>query len=460
MTLRQSNSRTLQNKQSLIKKALDRRSARSLLNTKGLDTAASNTVGLGEKVQESSFDPTDFVQFSSHRQVLLHKTAAEQMELQNPYFKSHEGVACNTTVIDGRTYFNFSSYNYLGLNADPRILTAAKEAIDCYGVSSSASRLVSGERPVQRELECELAKFHGVDDAVLFVSGHATNVTVIGHLFGPKDLVLHDSLIHNSIIEGAKLSGATRLSFPHNDWNELDKILEQCRADFERVLIVVEALYSMNGDYPDLVKMVEVKNKHKALLMVDEAHSIGVMGESGRGIAEHFSVDPQSVDIWMGTLSKTFASCGGYIAGSQALIDILKGGAPGFLYSVGIAPVLAASALAALNVMLAEPERVRQLRQNSKMFDDLARSKGIDTGSNRKLAIIPVMTKGSVQAVRLSGLLFDRGINVQPIIYPAVEERLSRLRFFISCTHTEQQITQTVDHLAAAISSIEFDKND
>lgn len=413
------------------------------------------SLDLPAQVSPSTIDQTDFCQFPAYQDYLLTKLTAEQLQLANPFFKSHQGIASDTTQIDGQSYINFSSYNYLGLNQDSRTMAAAKTAIDTYGVSCSASRLVSGERPIQRELELALAQLHQVEDAAVFVSGHATNVTVIGHLFTSKDLIIHDALIHNSVIEGAKLSGATRLSFSHNDWRELDAMLTQRRDNFERVLVVVEGLYSMEGDFPDLPRMIEIKHKHRALLMVDEAHSIGVLGQTGRGIAEHFDIEsPTDVDIWMGTLSKSLASTGGYIAGRGELIDMLKASAPGFLFSVGLAPAMAAAALAALQIMLEEPERVSQLQKNASLFDRLARQHGIDTGLTSATGIIPVMTGGSVSAVRLAEHLFAKGINVQPILHPAVEEKLARLRFFICSSHSEQQIIQTVDALAASMRSL------
>lgn len=430
-------------KNKLIQDALLRRVARKQKKSDiNLHTNAVNKTDMAS-------NKTDFRQFPQHQNMDIHHLVAEKLALDNPFFKMHEGLAQDTSVIDGRQVFNFSSYDYLGINGDPRQATAAKAAIDRYGISSSASRMVSGEREVQRQLEHKLAALHGVDDAVVFVSGHATNVSTIGYLFSHKDLIVHDALIHNSILEGAKLSGAARKNFPHNDWQALEKILQQHRNKFDRVLVVVEGLYSMNGDFPDLPKMIEIKHRYDALLMVDEAHSIGVMGTTGRGIAEHFGIDSTSVDIWMGTLSKALASTGGYIAGSQALIDILKVGAPGFLYSVGLPPVLAAAAISALDILLEEPQRVVALRENAKLFDDLAKAGGIDTGDNRQLAVIPVMTGGSITAARYSQALFERGINVQPIIYPAVEERLARLRFFICSTHNAEQIRQTVSSLIA-----------
>jgi 8-amino-7-oxononanoate synthase len=357
-------------------------------------------------------------------------------------------VASATTYIGGVRYVNFANYNYLGFAGDSEVSARAKDAIDRYGTSASASRMVAGERQIQRDLERALASFYDVDDCVAFVSGHATNVTVVGALFGLQDLVVHDSLAHNSIVQGAQLSGAKRLSFPHNDWNALDELLTRVRGDYRRVLIAIEGLYSMDGDYPDLPRFIEVKQRHSAFLMVDEAHSLGVLGERGGGIRELSSVDSTQVDIWMGTLSKTLAGCGGFIAGSQPLIDILRHLAPGFLYSVGLAPALAAASLAALDGLRAQPERVAQLRERGQQFLHAARHAGFNTGTSEGYAIVPIITGDSLKAAQWTNALFDKGINVQPMFHPAVEERAARLRFFICSTHTPEQIDDTIDALA------------
>ena len=338
--------------------------------------------------------------------------------------------------------------------SDPAVTAAAKAAIDRYGTSVSASRIVSGERPVHREFERALADVYGVDDAITFVSGHATNVTTIGYLFGPKDLILHDALIHNCSLQGIQLSGARRLAFPHNDWAALDAILKEQRRQFERVLVVIEGIYSMDGDFPDLPRFVEVKRKHRAFLMIDEAHSFGVMGKNGMGIREHFGLAGADVDIWMGTLSKALAGCGGYIAGETALVEHLKFMAPGFLYSVGMSPPVAAASLAALQCLRREPERVHALQARGAFFLKQAKAAGIDTGLSSGLAVIPAITGSSLRAVRLSEALFQRGINVQPILYPAVAEKSARLRFFISYRHTEAQINETVGALAAELDRL------
>ncbi len=434
-------------KDQLAQKMLEKRLKKVTEAQMSNNTAGSDVKRSRKSLLANSKIPDEFCrfdQFPGYQQIRILETGGKQMGVSSPFFKVHEGVARNTTHIAGQEYINFASYNYLDLCGHPAVSQAAKDAIDKYGTSASASRPVAGERPIQRELEQQLAKLYDVDDAIVFVSGHATNVTTIGYLFGPKDLILHDSLIHNSIVQGGQLSGATRLPFPHNDWQALDEILFQQRKKYERVLIVIEGIYSMDGDYPDLKRFIEIKQRHKAFLMVDEAHSLGVLGERGHGLKEQSGVDGHEVDLWMGTLSKTLASCGGYIAGENALIEHLKFSAPGFLYSVGIAPPVAASALAAIKLLDKEPERVHTLNKRGKQFLKLARKHGLNVGSSAGLSVIPVITGSSATAGRLANALFERGINVQPIFYPAVQEGMARLRFFICSSHTEEQIEQTI----------------
>jgi len=434
-------------KDKLIQQALERK-LRQAATPPQQTTSTASPAGARSAIPEAFYR---FHLHPSYQQLRILNDGAARMGLQNPFFKLHEGAASDTTRIDGSTYVNYSSYNYLGLSGDPVVTEAAKAAIDRYGTSVSASRLVSGERPIHRELELGIAQLYEVDDAITFVSGHATNVSTIGHLFGPRDLVLHDELIHNSVLQGIQLSGARRLPFPHNDWNALDGLLTEQRHEFERVLIVLEGIYSMDGDYPDLPRFVEIKRRHRCFLMVDEAHSLGVMGARGHGIREHFGIAGSEVDIWMGTLSKTLAGCGGYIAGESALVEHLKFLAPGFLYSVGMPPAVAAASLAALQRLQEVPERVKDLQERGRSFLKQAREAGIDTGTSEGLAVVPAIVGSSLKATRLSAQLFEHGINVQPILYPAVPEKSARLRFFISCTHTEAQIGQTIKALSALI---------
>lgn len=438
---------TAQIKDKLIQQVLERK----LRQVEQQADAPLAQSGQADRISEQYYR---FHLHPGYQQLRIINDGAARMGIDNPFFKLHEGIAGATTKIGGQEYINYASYNYLGLSGDARVADAAKMAINQYGTSVSASRPVSGERPVHRELERAIAEVYEVDDAIVFVSGHATNVSTIGHLFGTKDLILHDEFIHNSALQGILLSGAKRLSFAHNDWEALDKILSEQRQHFERVLIIIEGIYSMDGDYPDLPQFVALKHRHRAFLMVDEAHSFGVMGQRGLGLREHFGLSGKDVDIWMGTLSKTLAGCGGYIAGETALVEHLKFLAPGFLYSVGMPPPVAAASLAALQCMLHEPERVAQLQNRGQYFLRLTQAAGIDTGTSAGYAVIPAIVGSSIKAARLSSALFEQGINAQPILYPAVPEKSARLRFFISYEHTEAQMEHTVGILATELKRL------
>ncbi len=396
-----------------------------------------------------------FGEMPEYRQLQQSMQLLQSTGLPNPFFNVHQRVTNDTTMIDGKEMINFSSYNYLGMSGDPEVSQAAKDAVDKFGTSVSASRLVSGEKSVHGDLERAIADFIAVDSAIVYVGGHSTNETTIGHLFGPGDLIVHDALAHNSIIQGAILSGARRRPFPHNDWEALDQLLNEVRHEYRRVLVAIEGVYSMDGDYPDVPKFIEVKQKHKAFLMIDEAHSIGTMGTHGRGISEHFEINPKDVDLWMGTLSKSFGSCGGYIAGCKEVVEYLKYTAPGFVYSVGLSPSNAAAALAALRLLEEEPNRVADVQARSAQFLRLARERGINTGMSNNTPVVPVITGNSEHALLLSRALFERGINVQPILHPAVEEEAARLRFFITSTHTKEQVRQTVAAVAEELEKLD-----
>jgi len=311
-----------------------------------------------------------------------------------------------------------------------------------------AIRIASGEREIHRQLEKKIAGLFGTEDALALVGGYGANETVIGHILGAQDLIVHDALMHRSGIDGALLSGARRMAFPHNDLHALEKILLEQRANFRQCLIVVEGLYSMDGDSVYLPRMVELKKQFNALLFVDEAHSMGVMGSTGRGVGEHYGVSPQDVDFWMTTLSKTFASCGGVIGGTTETIEYLRYTAPGFIYSVGMSPANTAAALEAAKIMEEEPQRVAKLQTNSALFHSLCKEAGLNTGHCEGFAVIPVITGSSEKALSLSNALFRHGINVQPVLHPAVPESEARLRFFITSAHSQDQITSTVAVLA------------
>ncbi|MEO1210493.1 MAG: aminotransferase class I/II-fold pyridoxal phosphate-dependent enzyme [Cyanobacteria bacterium J06638_20] len=400
--------------------------------------------------------PPAHYQFAQFPEYLSLRQDLDRVEkMGNPFFDLHEGVCRDTSRIDGKTVINYSGYNYVGMSGDPAVSRAAMEAIAHYGTSVSASRVVSGDRPIHRELEQEIAAFLGTEDCIVYIGGHSTNVTTIGHLLGAKDLILCDALSHNSVREGCNLSGATVMEFPHNDFQALEALLREYRSQFEKVLITVEGVYSTDGDIPPLPEIVALKQQYKALLLVDEAHSIGVLGATGRGVSEHFGIPAQAVDLWMGTLSKSFASCGGYIAGCKEIVEYLKYTAPGFVFSVGMSPANTGAALASLRLLQAEPQRVAQLRARSQFFLQLAKQQGLNIGMSEGTPVIPIIVGEPHRAVVLAHRLLERGINARPMIYPSVPFNASRLRFFITSLHSESQISQTIATIAEELQQME-----
>lgn len=411
----------------------------------------------GEAPAPDAGSARDFTTLPGMRDFGLLKAALQSLDLPSPLFQAHDGLAGAHSRIQGRAVVNFTSYNYLGLNGDPRVLAAAKAAVDRYGVSPSGSRILSGERELHRALERALAALHGTEAALTFVSGHATNVTTIGHLMGPRDIVVHDAAIHNSCTEGVRLSGARRIPFAHNDLGAAERELAAARrgaGKAARALLLVEGHYSMDGDSPDLARCVEIARRHDAWLMVDEAHSLGVLGATGQGIAEAQGVDPAGVDIWMGTLSKTLSACGGYIAARADLIDWMRHTAPGFVYSVALPPALAAAALESLRILRAEPERVARLQANGLGLRERLRARGFDTGTSQGGAVLPVILGSSVRAAKVAAALLERGVAVQTVTFPAVPEQSSRLRFFISSEHSAADLDRAAEALSAAVADV------
>ncbi len=413
--------------------------------------AAAHTAQGNGKIPPEHYQPDQFPEYTQLKGQLA---MLDRLGQANPYFQVHQGMQDGLPVIDGQPAVSFSHYDYLGMSVDPEVHQAAKQAIDQFGTSASASRLVFGEKTIHGELERKLAQHYGVDDALVFVSGHATNVTTIGHLFDHHDLIMHDEAAHNSITQGALLSGATRRPFPHNDWHSASDMLQATRGDYRRVLLAIEGVYSMDGDMPDLPRFVEVAKQHHTLLMVDEAHALGTVGQTGRGTLEHYGIDGRDVDLWMGTLSKTLASCGGYIAGSTALVDYLKYTAPGFVYSVGMPPANVATALASLRKLHAEPHKVDRVHELAQLFRQLATERGLNIGLSTDTPIVPVITGSSLRALQASHHLMANGIHVSPILYPAVPDHAARLRFFITSRHTPQQVQQAVTCLADFLTPV------
>jgi len=257
--------------------------------------------------------------FAAYQTLRRRFAEADRQGIDVTFFQPRDGVNASVIHWHGKPVINFSGYNYLGLCGHPEVSQAAKNAIDKYGTSVSASRIVSGQIDLHGALEKKIAGFLGTEDAISFVSGYLTNVTVISHLLSKNDAVIYDRDAHNSIMTGARLSGAKIMTYDGGDWDGLDRMLGARRGSFRRGLLVCEGVYSMDGNIVDLKRAAEIKKKHNLILMVDEAHSVGTIGASGRGICEYYGLPPSVIDVHMGTLSKALASAGGYVAGDRNL---------------------------------------------------------------------------------------------------------------------------------------------
>ncbi len=334
----------------------------------------------------------------------------------------------------------FGSYSYLALNGHPRINQAAVDAISRYGTGTHGARLLAGTLDIHRELEAELARFKGAESAVTFTSGYAANVSTIASVVGRHDTVICDKLNHASIVDGCGLSRARLVRFRHNDMEHLAACLAD-PANRGHKLVVVDAVFSMDGDVIDLPEVSRLCRRHGALLMVDEAHSLGMLGATGRGIEEHFGLPADTIDIKMGTLSKAIPSVGGYVTGSRRLCDFLAVQGRGFIYSAALPPSAAAAALEALRVIQDEPERLGRLHENIRHFAAALRAIGLsDAGSTT--AIFPVICGEDWAAFRLAHYCQQRGFYVQGIPHPVVPKGKARLRVSITAGHGKEQLDQ------------------
>ncbi len=368
--------------------------------------------------------------------------------MNNPYFMPRSGGLSNKVTCKKKEFICYSGYNYLGLATDERIIHAAKYSLDQYGTHAGAARMVGGEMEIHAELEQTLCDAFGFESCVTTVGGYMTNVAVIGYLMGKRDLIIMDEYMHNSGVMGAVMANSRRIIFPHNDFDALDVLLNENRATYEKAMIIVEGAYSMDGDLADLPRLVEIKKNYNCWLMVDEAHSFGVVGKSGRGLCEYWGVDAKQIDIIMGTLSKSFASCGGFLGGAEKMIRLLRYFAPGILlYSTALPPASAAAANKAIKMMLEESWRVENLQNNVRQFSHLARERGFDVGMSGASAIVPVMLGDSMLAVHLMSDLQQVGIIAHAVMYPVVPENEARLRFFITSEHTQEDFIYTLDSL-------------
>ncbi len=369
------------------------------------------------------------------------------LEKWDPFFAQTDSLS-QAAEAHGGHFVSFANYDYLGLSTHPAVRAAAAAALESLGVGALASRLVGGERSTHQPLEAALSAFLGTEATLTLVSGYLTNVSVISHIMGSRDGLFLDELSHNSIVSGSKSAASETVLFKHNDLDHLDALLKQKRGDYRNVLIVAESLYSMDGDITDLARLVAIKERHKAWLLVDEAHSIGVLGADGRGICEYAGIDPNRIDLIIGTLSKTFASCGGFVTGKAAVIDWLRYTLPGFVYSVGLSPVITAAAQMALELVQKESWRIERLRHNAELFVELAHEAGLNTGPAIGRGVVPILFSDSLETLAASRHLMANGYYVPPIIQIGVPKDQPRLRFFLSAAHTEAEIRGVIDLLS------------
>ncbi len=338
---------------------------------------------------------------------------------------------------DGRDVINLSSNNYLGLTTHPKMREAALEAVRSLGVGTGSVRTIAGTMDLHMELERRIAAFKKTEASVVFQSGFAANAGTVSALLGKGDLILSDELNHASIIDGARLSRADIKVFPHRDVAALEKLLHETR-DVKRRLVITDGVFSMDGDIAPLPQIAALARAHGAIMMIDDAHSSGVLGRAGRGTVDHFDIHGQ-VDVQVGTLSKAIGVLGGYVCGSKSLIDYLYHRARPFLFSTSHPPAVAAACLVAFDVLEQEPERIQRLWSNTRRFKDGLLSLGFNTGKS-ETPITPVMVGEGDLAMRFSDRLFERGVFAQGIGYPTVAKGKARLRTIVTATHTDEDL--------------------
>ncbi|MBE0683586.1 MAG: aminotransferase class I/II-fold pyridoxal phosphate-dependent enzyme [Anaerolineales bacterium] len=344
--------------------------------------------------------------------------------------------------VNGRIMGMYASYSYLGLVGHPRINEAAKKAVDQWGTGTNGVRTLAGTLTLHNELEETISNFKHTETAITYTSGYVTNLTVISTLLGRGDYVFSDKINHASIVDGCLMSGAEFRRFRHNDMEHLEGLLKNAPADVAK-MVIADSVFSMDGDIIDLPKIVELSKKYNAWLMIDEAHSVGVLGKKGTGIEEHFGMG-DVIDIKMGTLSKTIPSVGGYVAGKKDLIDYLRHGSRAYIFSAALPPAQAAAANEAFKVILDEPWRIERLNQNTKQFIGGLKSMGFDTLLT-ETAIVPVLCGTDERAFELTKQCQANDVFVLPVVSPAVQEGMSRLRATVTAAHDPREIERAMD---------------
>lgn len=347
--------------------------------------------------------------------------------------------------VDGREVINLASNNYLGLANHPKLKEIAIEAIRRYGVGSGAVRTIAGTMSLHLELERRIAEFKKVEACVVFQSGFAANAGTVAAILGPEDHIISDELNHASIIDGCRLSKAKIHVFPHRDVSAADRILSELAGQPGRKLLITDGVFSMDGDIAPLPELVEVAERHGAIMMVDDAHASGVLGRAGRGTIDHFGLHGR-VDIQVGTLSKAIGALGGYVCGSRDLIEYLYHRARPFLFSTSHPPSVAATCLAAIDLLEQEPERIEWLWRNTEYFKNGLRAAGLQTGASQT-PITPILVGDAAAAFRFSAALFEEGVFATGVGYPTVPKGKARIRTIVTAAHTREQLDRALEIL-------------
>ena len=354
-----------------------------------------------------------------------------------PYFTPIQEVNGNKVKVDGKEMIMVGSNNYLGLMNHPKVMKAAQEAVDRYGVATCGSRFLNGTLDIHIELEKKLAEFMKKEAALAFSTGFQTNLGIIPTLVGKADSVITDRMVHGSIVDACRLSYGKAYRFNHNDMDDLEKVLSSLDKDTGK-LVVVDGVFSMEGDLANLPKVVELSKKYNAKIMVDDAHGIGVMGKNGRGTCEHFGVE-DDIDIVMGTFSKSVASLGGFVAGDAKVISYIKHFARSLIFSASITPASVATAIATVDIIQSEPERREKLWNITKKMKSGFQAMGYNTGPT-ETPIIPAIIGNDEKAFMLWRLIREDGIFTNPVIYPAVPKDQALIRTSYSATHTDEEL--------------------
>ena len=370
-----------------------------------------------------------------------------------PYFRKIESDQDTVVTIDGRKVLMFGSNSYLGLTNHPEVKAAAIAAVEKYGTGCAGSRFLNGTLDTHIALEKALAEFAGKEDAIIFSTGFQVNLGTISCLLGREDYIIWDALNHASIIEGIRLSPAKSLRYKHNDMAALERRLQQC--DPERIkLIVVDGVFSMEGDLCKLPEIVKLAEKYGASVMVDEAHGFGVLGDHGRGVCNHFGLTDH-VDLIMGTFSKSFASIGGFIAGSKTTINFIRHQARSYIFSASCTPAATAAAHKSLEIMLREPERVLALQEKTAYCLDRFRKLGFEIG-NTATPIVPLFIRDNEKTFRVTAMLFEEGVFVNPVVAPAVAPEDTLIRFSLMATHTYEQLDEAITKIHKVFQALDI----